>query len=106
MAIAKMTISLRELTSRIADSNRNIAKFGVLIVLVLSVVVALCTRFFITRPISNLLSSTRAITQGEYGCEVKASSQDKIGELAHSFEQMRRSIKEKTEDLGESQKAF
>ena len=105
-AIAKMTISLQELTSRIADSNRNIAIFGVLIVIVLSVVVALCTRFFITRPISNLLSSTRAITQGEYGCEVKPISRDKIGELAYSFEQMRRSIKEKTEDLGESQKLF
>ncbi len=46
----------------------------------------------ITTPLRVLAGSARRLERGDYGAEVRVSSQDEIGELAQSFEAMRQAI--------------
>ncbi len=46
----------------------------------------------ITTPLRVLTGSARRLERGDYGAEVRVSSQDEIGELAQSFETMRQAI--------------
>jgi signal transduction histidine kinase len=53
----------------------------------------------ITRPIAELVLAASRITQGNYNQQVQADSDDEIAELARTFETMRLTMKNYTENL-------
>lgn len=53
----------------------------------------------ISNPIIKLQKSAEEISKGNLDNEIKTSSDDEIGELAKSFEKMRREVKSSREDL-------
>ena len=63
--------------------------------LVFSVVASLVTARGVTRPIADLIRSTRAIGAGEYTGEIAVRSEDEIGELAQAFNLMRVGLAER-----------
>jgi histidine kinase len=58
-------------------------------------IVAGCILYFVNRPIHSLVSATKQISAGNYDQEVRAITQDEIGHLARSFDEMRRNIRTK-----------
>ncbi|MGA2552834.1 MAG: cache domain-containing protein, partial [Burkholderiaceae bacterium] len=67
--------------------------------LLVSVGASLFTARGVTRPIANLIRSTRRIGAGEYTGEIEVTSQDEIGELALAFNQMRTGIAEREQRI-------
>ncbi|KMQ49934.1 Signal transduction histidine kinase CheA [Chitinispirillum alkaliphilum] len=53
----------------------------------------------ITRPIHSLAASAKTISEGNYSIKIKPESNDEVGELAETFDSMRRTIKKFTEGL-------
>ena len=49
----------------------------------------------VTGPIQQLSSSAERLAQGDYSIPVPASSDDEVGELAHSFEAMRQAVQQR-----------
>jgi diguanylate cyclase (GGDEF)-like protein len=66
-----------------------------LIGLAVSVLASLFTARSVTRPIADLIRSTRRIGAGEYSGAIEVDSDDEIGELAQAFNQMREGISER-----------
>ena len=59
---------------------------------VIFVTVNLLVRRYMINPIVDIAHSARAVSQGELDHAIKLSRDDEIGELAHAFELMRRSL--------------
>ncbi len=53
----------------------------------------------VLQPIQTLARATQSISKGDLSQEVKATSQDEIGELAHAFDSMRRQLQQTLEGL-------
>ena len=70
---------------------RNVSQailFGALIALALAVLVGALLARALTRPLRELTHATLAIARGELGYQVKARSDDELGDLVDSFNQM------------------
>jgi signal transduction histidine kinase len=57
---------------------------------------------FLSRPIAELMGGVRAITSGDLNVSVPVLSQDELGELAESFNQMARELKRRTQELSQA----
>jgi putative nucleotidyltransferase with HDIG domain len=68
---------------------------GVLLTLVIGIWLAR----LITRPVHQLVEATRLVSAGDLEHQTAVSSRDEIGELAESFNQMTRSLKDKSASL-------
>jgi PAS domain S-box-containing protein len=77
------------------------AYLGVFALLVVIVVITLLLSKNLSSPIKQLLAGTKAIQEGKLDTIVKVNSQDEIGDLAHSFNQMAQNISKQTESLNE-----
>ncbi len=53
----------------------------------------------LARPITNLSQATREMAAGNLGEDIPVVSEDELGELTHSFNRMRRSLRESAEAL-------
>lgn len=54
----------------------------------------------ITKPIINLRDATRKISSGDFSARTKIESEDEIGELASSFNEMTKNLQETTTSIG------
>ena len=60
----------------------------------------------LNRPISSLVSATKQIASGNYDQEVTAITQDEIGDLALSFDEMRRNIRDQAHAYQKSKEEY
>jgi signal transduction histidine kinase len=71
--------------------------------MVIMIAGALVLVYFTTRsiivPIQALTAATRRIAEGDLDSPIKSRGQDEIGVLAHSFDEMRRRLKNSTEEI-------
>jgi signal transduction histidine kinase len=81
---AALTVAQRDLLSRITLLLVLGAGGGTLVALLLSVILAQT----LTRPLRELTAATRAVARGNLAQEVPVRSQDELGTLAASFNQM------------------
>lgn len=77
-----------------------------LLLLVASAIVSLFWSRRITRSIEQLSNATHVVAKGRYDIQVEATSNDEIGELAGSFNQMASELKTREETLKETQSAL
>jgi signal transduction histidine kinase len=77
-----------------------------LVVLCLSALVSLIWSRGMTRPIQKLSRATQVVATGDFNVQVEAKSQDEIGLLAGSFNQMATELKKREEALKSAQAAL
>ena len=106
LGVIKIGVSLESMDAQNRATTWRMVGFGIILILFIAALVALCTKFFVKRPLSFLLASTRYIAKGDYDRQVKPLSHDEIGSLAESLDMMRVSIKEKTEELDQNRREF
>ncbi len=94
LGVLDIGLSLETLDQEILTTKKKITFFVALIFLAVTAIVAGCILYFVKRPISRLVSATKQIASGDYEQEVTAITQDEIGHLARSFDEMRRNIRE------------
>jgi signal transduction histidine kinase len=61
---------------------------------------------FITRPVQQMLRGVRGITAGDLSVTVPVTSQDELGELASSFNQMTNQLDRRTQELSQASAAL
>ena len=82
----------------LTKSLTNLA-IGAVVVLILSFFLAMMVGKKVSDPILHLKDSAQIISQGDYSKEVIVEGSDEIGILGYTFENMRKQVKEFTENL-------
>ena len=95
LGVLDIGLSLEILDQEILATKQKVIFFASLIFLVVTAIVAGCILYFVNRPISKLVSATKQIASGYYDQEVTPITQDEIGHLARSFDEMRLNIRDK-----------
>jgi signal transduction histidine kinase/CheY-like chemotaxis protein len=80
-------ISLAPVHAEIASMRRTIAAVSTLVFL-LGLLVAIGIGAFVTRPLSQMVETTKEIARGQWQRRAPLHSLDEVGELAHSFNTM------------------
>jgi len=98
-----MGVALREsfLVTTTNTTRFQIAIFGVLF-FVLIAAIGINLSYFITRPLSELVSASKKAMSGDLNVSVSPSSKDELAVMANSFNQMISSIRESKERIIES----
>ena len=92
LGVLDIGLSLETLDQEIVATKKKIIFFAALVFLGVTAIVAGCILYFVNRPIRSLVSATKQIASGDYSQEVKAITQDEIGDLSRAFDEMRRNI--------------
>jgi len=95
LGVLDIGLSLEALDKEVLATKKKVILFASLIFLVVTAIVAGCILYFVNRPISRLVSATKQIASGYYDQEVTPITQDEIGHLARSFDEMRLKIRDK-----------
>ncbi len=95
LGVLDIGLSLETLDREILATKQKIIYFAALIFLGVTAIVAGCILYFVNRPISRLVSATKQIANGYYDQKLTAITQDEIGHLALSFDEMRKKIRDK-----------
>jgi histidine kinase len=106
LGVLDIGLSLQTLDKEVFATKQNVIVFAALIFLVVTAIVAGCILYFVNRPIRRLLSATRQIASGDYQQAVQAITQDEIGHLAHSFDEMRKNIRDQAQALQRSKEEY
>lgn len=88
--------------SNIYKQKTDYYTFSIYIGIFISVIFAVFMFLFVrkaTKPINNLISSTKKISQGEYSERVKINSKDEFGSLSNNFNLMADTIEDKINEL-------
>lgn len=80
------------------DQYRLFLKLNIITIAVLAVLLYLLL-WYLTRSIGNLTKSAQTVSEGDYTQRVKILSNDELGTLAHSFNQMADAVEEKIKEL-------
>jgi HD-GYP domain-containing protein (c-di-GMP phosphodiesterase class II) len=85
----------------LADTNQLRILLAVLflIAVLLTLAIGMGIARLITRPVQRLVDATRLVSAGDLDHQARITSRDEIGELTDSFNQMTRSLKEKSASL-------
>ena len=106
LGVLDIGLSLESLDQEIHATKNKILFFAGLFLLGVPAIMAACIMYFVNRPISRLVSATKQIASGDYDQEVVAITDDEIGDLAGSFDEMRRNIREQAEALQKSKEKY
>jgi histidine kinase len=106
LGVLDIGLSLETLDQEILATKKKITFFAGLIFLIVTAIVAGCILYFVKRPISGLVSATKQIASGDYDQEVMAITQDEIGDLAGSFDEMRRNIRDQAQAYQKSKEEY
>jgi histidine kinase len=106
LGVLDIGLSLQPLDQEILATKKKIIFFATLIFIGVTVIVAGCMVYFVNRPIRRLVSATKQLARGDYEQEVDAITQDEIGDLSHSFDEMRKNIRDQAYALQKSKEEY
>jgi len=88
LGVLDVTIPLAEVDRNIRHSQAAAVVLAVSAVLILSLIVGLMVRWWIDRPVQELLTATRNVAGGNLAYRVEVKREDELGTLARSFNDM------------------
>jgi len=106
LGVLDIGLSLETLDQEILATKQKVILFASLIFLIVTAIVAGCILYFVNRPISRLVSATKQIANGYYDQRVTAITKDEIGHLAHSFNEMRKNIRDQADAYQKSKEEY
>lgn len=89
--VVRIRISLKRMNEKLAQKNLSLGLITTGLIVLAFILAALLSRLF--APLAVLINGTKQIISGNLDCEMKTFSNDEIGELTHSFDQMRQHLK-------------
>jgi two-component system NtrC family sensor kinase len=104
LGVLDVTIPLIEVDRNIRNSQIAAVVLAVSVILVLSLIVALMVRWWIDRPVQELVKGTRNVAGGNLAYRVDVRTDDELGQLAHSFNNMTDKLAEARLQLFQSDK--
>ncbi len=104
LGVLDVTIPLTEVDRDIRHSQAAAAVLAISAVLILSLIVGLMVRWWIDRPVKELLTAMRHVSGGDLAYRVKVKSEDELGMLARSFNEMTENLAQVRLQLFQSDK--
>ncbi len=94
-----VVVSLEETDKEIQAEERGLIGLTAIIFIMTSAIIFICVIWFVNRPISKLIESTRQIARGEYKGVVAIDRSDEMGQLAKAIHHMGQEIFQHDVDL-------
>jgi len=88
LGVLDVTMPLTKVDQNMRRSQVAIVVFAVSAIIILSAIVGFLVRWWIDRPVQDLLTATRQIAGGNLNYRVKVKREDELGMLARSFNSM------------------
>ncbi len=104
LGVLDVTIPLTEVDKNIRRSQVAMAVLAFSAILILSIIVGFMVRWWIDRPIRELLTGIKHVASGNLGYRVAVKSEDELGMLANSFNNMTDSLADARLQLFQSDK--
>jgi two-component system NtrC family sensor kinase len=104
LGVLDVTLPLTEVDRNIRRSEIAVFILAVGTIIVLSVIIGFLVRWWIDRPVQELLDATRQVAGGNLGHRVKVERDDELGMLAGSFNNMTDKLAEARLQLFQSDK--
>jgi two-component system NtrC family sensor kinase len=104
LGVLDVTIPLTEVDRNIRRSGMAIIILAVGVVVILSLIVGFLVRWWIGRPVGELLDATRQVAGGNLAHRVRVERDDELGQLAASFNGMTDKLAEARMQLFQSDK--
>jgi len=93
VGVIRTSLPLEEIEGLIGTMNRNIGHFTVLL-LTFALVLACLSSKLLSRPIKDMVDTTKKIASGDFGVRVFAKRKDELGELAAALNEMARKLED------------
>jgi PAS domain S-box-containing protein len=106
LGVLDIGLSLQILDDEIQATKKKIVLFATLFLVGVPAIIAVCILYFVNRPLRHLVSATKQIASGDYDQEVMAITDDEIGDLARSFDEMRRNIRNQAQAIQKSKEEY
>jgi PAS domain S-box-containing protein len=106
LGVLDIGLSLQALDYEIQASKKKIVLFATLFLVGVLAILAVCILYFVNRPLRHLVSATKQIASGDYDQEVVAITNDEIGDLARSFDEMRENIRNQAQAIQKSKEEY
>jgi two-component system NtrC family sensor kinase len=104
LGVLDVTMPLTKVDQNIRRSQVAIVVLAVSAIIILSVIIGFLVRWWIDRPVQDLLTATRQVAGGNLGYRVKVKREDELGMLAKSFNTMTDNLAEARLQLFQSDK--
>ena len=104
LGVLDVTIPLAEVDRNIRHSQAAAVVLALSAVLILSLIVGLMVRWWIDRPVQELLTATRLVAGGNLAHRVEVKREDELGTLARSFNDMTENLAQVRLQLFQSDK--
>ncbi len=104
LGVLDVTIPLTEVDRNIRRSAVAVVVLAISTILILSVIVGFMVRWWIDRPVRDLLAAMQHVAGGELGYRVEVKTDDELGKLARSFNNMTDKLAEARLQLFQSDK--
>ena len=88
LGVLDVTMPLDKVDQNIRRSQIAITVLAISAIIILSVIIGFLVRWWIDRPVQNLLTATREVAGGNLGYRVEVKREDELGMLAKSFNTM------------------
>ncbi|MDH4019739.1 MAG: ATP-binding protein [Xanthomonadales bacterium] len=104
LGVLDVTMPLSKVDQNIRNSQVAIIILAVSAIIILSVIIGFLVRWWIDRPVQDLLMATRQVAGGNLGYRVEVKREDELGMLARSFNSMTDNLAEARLQLFQSDK--
>jgi len=104
LGVLDVSISLAEVDKAILNSEWKIVLFSLIAILGVGFVIAFFIRRWVSNPVNDLLNGTLQVSQGNLNYTIKDMSDDEIGKLGTSFNNMTKKLAEARMQLFQSDK--
>lgn len=104
LGVLDVSISLAEVDNAILNSEWKIVFFSIIAILGVGLVIAFFIRRWVSNPVNDLLNGTLQVSQGNLNYTIKEMSNDEIGKLGTSFNNMTKKLAEARMQLFQSDK--
>jgi histidine kinase len=106
LGVLDIGLSLQTLDDEIQATKKKIVLFATLFLVGVLAIMAVCILYFVNRPLRHLVSATKQIASGDYDQEVVAITDDEIGDLTRSFDEMRGNIRNQAQAIQKSKEEY
>jgi len=99
LGVLDTDLSLAKTDVQLADSSRRMTAYTIVALLLIAFLIWLFVWRVVGRPIHALKKGTEQLSAGELGFQIKVDSQDEVGELARSFNNMSLQLREANDEI-------